>query len=60
MSTEGAAGTSARGALRTGVGLVDDAVLLLLVAWAGPIAILLLGMPLMLSVRFLLEIAQRM
>jgi len=60
MSTEGAAGNSVTGTLRAGVGLAGDAVLLLLVAWLCPIAILLLGMPLMLSVRFLLEIAQRM
>lgn len=43
-----------------GVGLVDDVVLLLLVAWLCPIVILLFGMPLMLVVRLLLEIAQRM
>ena len=43
-----------------GVGFVDDAVLLLLVAWLCPFVILLLGMPLMLVVRLLLEIAQWM
>jgi hypothetical protein len=45
--------------VRKSVGFVDDVVLLLLVAWLCPFVILLLGMPLMLSVRFLLEIAQR-
>ena len=46
--------------MRKSVGFLDDAALLLLVAWLCPFVILLLGMPLMLVVRLLLEIAQRM
>jgi hypothetical protein len=42
------------------VGYLDDAVLLLVAAWLFPVVILLLGAPVALAVRFLLEIAQRM
>ena len=41
-------------------GLLDDAVMLLLVIWLFPVAILLIGMPVVLLVRVLLEIAKRM
>lgn len=59
-SEGGAAGQTARVALRRSARFVDDAVLLLLVAWLWPVAILLLGLPLTLFLRFLLEIAQRL
>ena len=60
-SDAGAAGHTARVALlRRSAGFVDDAVLLLLVAWLWPVAILLLGLPLTLFLRFLLEIAQQL
>lgn len=42
------------------VGLLDDAVMLLLVILLFPLAILLVGMPVALFVRLLLEIAERM
>jgi hypothetical protein len=45
---------------RTIVGLLDDAVLLLLVVALLPLAILLFGAPVALLVRLLIEIAQRM
>ena len=55
-----AARNSGRVALRKAVGYLDDAVLLLVVAWLFPAVILLLGAPVALAVRFVLEIAQRM
>jgi hypothetical protein len=41
-------------------GLLDDAVMLLLVILLVPLAILLVGMPVALLVRLLIEIAERM
>ena len=46
--------------LRKLVGLLDDAVMLLLVIWLFPLAILLFGAPVALLVRLLIEISQRM
>ena len=39
--------------------MLDDAVMSLLLVLLVPVAILLLGMPVVLLVRFLIEIAQR-
>jgi hypothetical protein len=49
-----------RSPLRTVLGLVDDAVLLLLVVLLFPLVILLVGTPVALFVRLLIEIAQRL
>ncbi len=46
--------------LRNILGLVDDAVLLLLVVLLFPLAILLIGTPVALFVRLLIEIARRL
>jgi hypothetical protein len=46
--------------LRNVLGLLDDAALLLLVALLFPVVILLIGTPLALLVRLILEIAQRL
>lgn len=48
------------GARHTIGGLLEDAVMLLLLILLFPLAILLVGMPVALLVRLLLEIAQRM
>ena len=42
------------------LGLLDDAVMLLLVIWLFPLAMLLVGAPVALLVRLLSEIAHRM
>lgn len=47
--------TTWRGMLRTGTGVLGDAGLLLMVAWLFPMAILLIGAPLALLLRGLLE-----
>ena len=49
-----------RGPLRRILGFVDDVVLLLLVVLLFPLVILLLGSPVALFVRLLVEIAQRL
>jgi hypothetical protein len=49
-----------RSPLRTMLGLLDDAVLLLLLVLLIPLVIVLLGMPVALLVRLLVEIAQRL
>jgi len=56
----GAARDGVKGALRKGVGFFGDTVLVLLVVWLFPVAIIVLAAPLMLCVRFVLEIAQRL
>jgi len=49
-----------RSPLRRILDLVDDAVLLLLIVLLFPLVILLVGMPVALLVRLLVEIAQRL
>lgn len=51
---------SRRSPLRNILGLLDDAVLLLLVVLLFPLVILLIGTPVALFVRLLIEIAQRL
>ena len=58
-SDQGAARSSARIGLRKTMGFIDDAVLLLVVVWLFPIAIVLLGAIVTLPLRLLLEIVQR-
>ena len=50
---------SRRNPLRNILGLIDDAVCLLLVVLAFPLVILLIGTPVALFVRLLIELAQR-
>ena len=49
----------ARQAVRRLVGLLDDAAFLLLAVWLFPAAVLVVGIPLALLVRLLLEMADR-
>ena len=49
-----------RSPLRTILGFIDDAVLLLFVVLLFPLVILLAGTPVALSVRLLIEIAERL
>lgn len=50
---------SGRAVRHRALGLLDDVAMVLLVAWLLPVAILLIGMPVVLLVRIVLEIAQR-
>jgi len=59
ISVEAKPGTR-RSSLRNILGLRDDAVLLLLVVLLLPLVILLIGTPVALFVRLLIEIAQRL
>lgn len=49
-----------KGRPRKMMGLLDDVVLLLLVVFLAPLAILVIGTPVALCVRLLIEIAQRL
>ena len=51
---------NARRPFHTLLGLLDDALMLLLVIWLFPLVILLVGAPVALLVRLLIEITNRM
>lgn len=55
-----APGPAIRRALRKVAGLLDDAVMLLLLTWLFPAAILVVGTSVALLVRLLIEIANRL